>query len=422
MQQSNGFTTFLLLLVALVGFGAVLWLNSGTTQPLALILPTEEQPTAYPDVIGQLLDADFGDDSTPLPTVAIPQLQPTRPVIAQPVGASPTPVQASDRTVGQQVAAAPIIASPTLPPATAAVRVSNPTLAPDQWNPPPLIPPYSVDPLGRDHFFFRRPIESNANNAVLYFYSYGADGQNDARRIHHGIDLPNPVGEEVYAAGSGIVRFASDGRQGSINVFQNSQAYGNVVFIEHDFGWQGRRLYTLYTHLQAALVTEGEYVEMGQPIALVGQTGDVTGPHVHFEVRLADVGSASEPRYGDTYNPSLWMVPYVGHGVVAGRVINSQGEFVDDVTITLRNVATGLLHPATTTTYTFADNVNDVNPDPIWRENFALTDVPVGRYDVIVTINNQRVVGRVNVLEGTTAWVELRPPDAPPPTSETGNP
>jgi len=50
-----------------------------------------------------------------------------------------------------------------------------------------------------------------------------------------------------------------------------------------------------------------------------------------------------------------------------------------------------------------------VNADPIWRENFAIADVPVGRYDVIATINGERVVQQVSVIEGTTGFVELKP-------------
>jgi murein DD-endopeptidase MepM/ murein hydrolase activator NlpD len=253
----------------------------------------------------------------------------------------------------------------------------------------------------------------------LFFYSYGSDGQANTERIHHGIDVPNPIGEEVYAVADGTVVFASDGRVGEIDIFQNSTTYGNVVVIEHDFGYQGRALYTLYAHLQAALVTEGDYVEAGQPIALVGNTGRVSGPHVHLEVRIAPEGTNDLPRYGDTYNPILWMVPYVGHGIVAGRVMDANGNYLNDYTVTLRNRATGLLHPANATTYVFADTVNDVNPDPVWRENFAIADVPVGRYDAIVTVDGRRVISQVDVREGMTNFVELRPPEPEPTPTAT---
>lgn len=416
MQRSpSGFSTFLLLVVAVGVFGGILWLNSNQAEAVQAVLPADVPPTENPDVISQLLNQNFGSDVTPVPTVAIPVVQPTRAVVLQPAGPTATPVNAAD-VEGVAVAAVPIGVTPTLPPPTSDVPVQNVERDPLQWSPPPLIPPLSRDPQGRDHYWFRRPIESNANNSVLFYYSYGADGQSNVDRIHHGIDIPNPIGEEVYATAAGTVIFASDGRAGEIDIFQNSSTYGNVVLIEHDFGYEGRAIYTLYAHLQAALVTEGQYVEAGQPIALVGNTGRVSGPHVHFEIRIAPEGSSDVPRYGDTYNPILWMVSYVGHGVVAGRVMDVNGNYLDDVTVTLRNRATGLLNPANATTYIFDGTVNQVNSDPVWRENFAIADVPVGRYDAIVTIDGQRVINQVDVLEGMTNFVELRPP-APQPTA-----
>src|SRR5690606_1126154 len=105
----------------------------------------------------------------------------------------------------------------------------------------------------------RRPIESNANNRVLLSYTYGAGGFFGSR-IHHGIDMPNPAGEEVYAAASGTVIFASDGinDESGVGIFQNTAVYGNVVYIRHDFGYQGQPIYTLYAHLLATVVSEGD--------------------------------------------------------------------------------------------------------------------------------------------------------------------
>ena len=157
-------------------------------------------------------------------------------------------------------------------------------------------------------------------------------------------------------------------------------------------------------HLSAAVVAEGQYVDSGEVIGLIGDSGRVSGPHVHFEVRIG------ENRYRATYNPILWMVPYVGHGVIAGRVADENGNLLQDIDITIRNRATGLVQD-TATSYVTLDTGSDVNADPSWQENFAVADVPVGRYDVIVTINGQRVIRQVEVIEGTTSFVELAPID-----------
>jgi len=405
MQRRGGLSTFFLLLIAIGGFGAVLWANANNAAPLAPVLPTEALPTDGAADVSQLLDSNFGSGTTPVPKVEIPQMQPTRAVVAQPAGPSATPIRAADAGSGD-VAELPVGATPTLPPATVVVPVQS-TRDPDSWSPPPLIPPISRDPLGRDHFWLHRPIASDGNNSLLFVYTFGSDGPDNQWRVHHGIDLPNPIGEEVYAAWDGTVVFSSDGRSGQTDIFQNTSSYGNVVFIEHDFSWDGQPVYTLYAHLQASLVTAGDVVQAGDPIALVGNTGVVSGPHVHFEVRIGS------DRYGATYNPVLWMVPYEGHGVIAGRVVDQEGDFVDDILVTIRSFETGLLHPATVTTYNFPGTVDDVNPDPNWQENFAITDIPVGRWDVIVNLNGQRIVQQVEVFEGTTSFVELRLPETP---------
>jgi hypothetical protein len=263
-----------------------------------------------------------------------------------------------------------------------------------------LIPPISKDPLGRDHYWFQRPVDSNATNFALLSYPYGSQGPQDDSpwRIHHGIDMPNPIGQTVRAAGSGVVIWAANG------AFQESPSYGNVVLIQHDFGYRGQSLYTLYAHLSAALVTIGQTVNAGDAIGLVGDTGRVSGPHVHFEVRLG------KNTYGSSVNPLLWMVPYVGRGVIAGRVSDMRGRLIQNQTVTVRDWKKGLVMDSTTT-YILLNNASDVNADPLWKENFIVSDVPVGRYEVIADVDGRRVAKLVDVTEGTTSFVELTPTD-----------
>lgn len=405
-RSSGGLPAFLLIVAAVAGFGFVLWQNAQPSPGLRVILPTQGQPTTAANTWSDVLSAGFGDDSTPLPTVAIPTAPFMPPTLALVVTAAP-PVsagQVGDAPAGLAQAAG---ATPTLPPPTlGSVETSQPltavfvTRAPEAWQPPPLIPPISRDVLGRDHYWFVRPVDSNANNQGLFYYPYGSDGPDDNLRIHAGIDMPNPIGETVRAAGAGVVTWAGDN-------FQDTFSYGSVVRIEHDFGFDGQPLYTIYAHLSAVLVANGQVVRAGDPIGLVGNTGRVSGPHVHFEVRMG------EDFYGATYNPILWMVPYVGTGTIAGRVTNGQGDWLPDVDVTIREYARGLVTD-TTTTYIFQGTSIDVNADPIWQENFVVGDVPVGRYDVIAVIDGQRITRRVDVIEGTTAFVEISPVDLTP--------
>ncbi len=275
-----------------------------------------------------------------------------------------------------------------------------------QWRPPALVPPISLDPLGRDHYWFARPVDSDGVNYGLFSYPYGSDGpaQESPWRIHHGIDMDNPIGQTVRAAGPGTVVWAGAG-------FENSPSYGNVIEIRHDFGYNGLPLYTLYAHLSAFLVSEGQVVNTGDPIGLVGDTGRVSGPHVHFEVRMG-----TKITYGSSYNPVLWMVPYVGHGVIAGRVTGPRGEELQDQTVTIQDARTGLIVQSTTT-YIYENNASDINADPLWKENFVVGDVPVGRYQVVTSIDGIRVSKTIDVAEGMTNFVELSPQQPVNPTA-----
>lgn len=92
-----------------------------------------------------------------------------------------------------------------------------------------------------------------------------ADGSED---FHLGLDLAAAEGTPVYAAAAGVVRWSGLG-----------QSYGNYLRILHEGGDE-----TLYAHMQYLFVHPGQRVAQGQVIGTVGQTGDVTGPHLHFEL------------------------------------------------------------------------------------------------------------------------------------------
>ena len=98
------------------------------------------------------------------------------------------------------------------------------------------------------------------------------------RRNHKGIDLAQPIGTPVYATADGIVSKA-----------EPFSSYGNYIQIEH-----GGELQTRFGHLSGFTVVAGEQVRKGQLIGYVGSTGRSTGPHLHYEVRVA--GEAVDPR------------------------------------------------------------------------------------------------------------------------------
>lgn len=92
-------------------------------------------------------------------------------------------------------------------------------------------------------------------------------------RMHKGLDISNRVGTPVWAPARGTVTFVgADG------------GYGTCVMIDH-----GNNIVTRYAHLQKALVREGQYVQRGDVIAALGNTGRSTGPHLHYEVIVGGI-------------------------------------------------------------------------------------------------------------------------------------
>ncbi len=91
-----------------------------------------------------------------------------------------------------------------------------------------------------------------------------------SRRLHAGADIGAPLGQAVFAAADGTV--LSAGTRGG---------YGTTVLLDHGGG-----MTSVYAHLSALAVRAGERVEQGDAVGLVGSTGNSTGPHLHFEVRV----------------------------------------------------------------------------------------------------------------------------------------
>lgn len=102
-------------------------------------------------------------------------------------------------------------------------------------------------------------------------------------RAHQGIDVAAPFGAEIAASAAGVV-----------TQVRWENGYGNLVAIDHGYG-----VVTRYGHCSKILVVRGQHVTRGQTIALVGSTGESTGPHVHYEVWVN----------GKAVNPKAYVLP-----------------------------------------------------------------------------------------------------------------
>lgn len=105
-------------------------------------------------------------------------------------------------------------------------------------------------------------------------------------KVHKGTDYPVATGTKVHATADGSVARAN-----------LSSTYGNVVVIDHGEGSSGQNVFTLYAHGSKLLVGNGQNVNAGQVIMLSGDTGNSTGPHLHYEV----IQSSLRPTDGAFY-------------------------------------------------------------------------------------------------------------------------
>jgi murein DD-endopeptidase MepM/ murein hydrolase activator NlpD len=90
------------------------------------------------------------------------------------------------------------------------------------------------------------------------------------RKRHHGIDIVSSLGTPIQASESGMVVYSGSTIRG----------YGNLIILRHS-----EEFVTVYAHNQMNLVEEGAWVDKGEIIGKVGQTGRASGPHLHFEIR-----------------------------------------------------------------------------------------------------------------------------------------
>ena len=138
--------------------------------------------------------------------------------------------------------------------------------------------------LDNGEWLFNWPLAEHIITAGWYY----SDGS-----AHRALDFRAAVGTPVFGV-AGIVDWVQkwDGKTRTGN-----QSYGNLVRIRCNAKYRGKTVHCLYAHLMAVYVKEGDQIRDGQMIGITGNTGNSTGPHLHFEVRLN----------GQRVNPLNWL-------------------------------------------------------------------------------------------------------------------
>ncbi|WP_309742311.1 M23 family metallopeptidase [Chamaesiphon sp. OTE_20_metabat_361] len=174
------------------------------------------------------------------------------------------PSSGSSRIEVRPVAQLPIVTTRTVP-----IVPAIPSVRPAASGRSPSTPIAFVNPGNEQSTQIVYPLSSPA--PITSSFGWRTHPITGSRRFHSGVDIGAPMGAPVVAAGSGVI--VSAGWQGG---------YGKAIVIQHNGIQQ-----TLYGHLSEVFVQPGQRIERGMVIGQVGSTGNSTGPHLHFETRVA---------------------------------------------------------------------------------------------------------------------------------------
>lgn len=211
------------------------------------------------------------------------------------------------------------------------------------------------------HQWMLRPIGPTDQNDKDQTYLYGSTMGGNFRQ-HQGNEYNNPEGVPILAVDDGTIVFRAD-------------SIGHSV-LKCDRQEDGENIFAHYHHQNEILKKVGDHVKRGEVIGTIGKKGNVTNEHLHFEVAYTEVGSPSESTMTHTRNSEFWIAPLPGCGTIVGRLVDSQDHSMGGVRIY------GLTKPVPTETpFSFAETyLEKVHPDNIYKENFAIGDVPAGDY------------------------------------------
>lgn len=290
-------------------------------------------------------------------------------------------------------------ATPTPTPTWTPSPTPTPTDTPTPTNTPtntptPTITPTPTPAPASAHLLLEKPIgpDTEGDRYPGTYFPYGATGSG-RYHLHHGVDYMNPAGTPVLATGAGTVIVAGNDLETVYGL--KPDFYGNLVIQELDQHFEDQPVYVLYGHLSRVTVKAGQHVESGDVVGLVGMTGVAIGNHLHLEVRLG----AND--YERTRNPVLWLCPEPGQGVIAGLVLDAQGQPIPEIPITFFRAAEPNKWWRQIQTY----SNKGINADDRLGENFALGYIPAGDYLVKVKIGKRSYVEPVTVQAGDIAFV-----------------
>ena len=334
--------------------------------------------------------------------VAVAAFPTTAPSATPPALPTPRPTTTASPTPAASATALPT-ATPLPSPTSPATPTPNPAVGLPCPDPAPIKPDYAAYALTADLWptpdaaaplpplSLANPLPNAGRNAG---YPYGSDGSG-RYLLHNGLDMADEDDALAVAPGDGTIVLARDDVDELFG--WRCDWYGQVVVLRLDETHDGQPVYVLFGHVKDVQVVEGQRVARGEPLAREGTAGVATVAHLHLEVR---VGANT---FGATRNPLLWLEPWSGSGVIAGRLVEPEGSAWQGVTVTLIDKDGALLN-----TWTYLDDPDHlIRPDPALGENFAFGPVAEGRYTVFVELQGEEYRQPVEVRDGQVTTLEI---------------
>lgn len=218
-------------------------------------------------------------------------------------------------------------------------------------------------------FRLARPVPDDIQTNGSYLY--GEPNINNSSLAHTGIDISIKY-DTVRSASVGVVSFVGYDSTNAVGGYEPTGA-GNYIYVQSK--WNNKDLYVLYGHLLRPIISVNDSVKIHQPLAISGTTGNSTGPHLHFELRL---GTRSTSALRNRRNAELWCA-ISGMGAIYGRIPNAANSTRVDIAPNPKPRP-----PYTSYGYSLTYNFNDsgIGSDDIYQENYAIGDVKPGTYTI----------------------------------------
>lgn len=364
----------------------LLWVVScgGRTPPTDGPRPTAVRPSTTADSL-----PPTADSPPPTPN-SLPPTADSPPPTAESL---PPTAESLLPTAESLLPTAPPTPTPTVDPAAGLPCAATPPVKPDYAAYTLSAAPWPTpDPVAaRPPLALIDPLPGSERNEG---YPYGSDGSG-RYLLHNGLDMADEDDALAVAPGDGTIVLARD----DVNELFGWRCdwYGQVVVLRLDESHDGQPVYVLFGHVKDVQVVEGQRVARGEPLAREGTAGVATVAHLHLEVR---VGANT---FGATRNPLLWLEPWSGSGVIAGRLVDPDGRAWQGVTVTLIDKDGALLN-----TWTYLDDPDHlIRPDPALGENFVFGPVAEGRYTVFVEVQGEEYRRTVEVSDGQLTTLEI---------------